>query len=254
MKLTEDITYRRGFGDILAEGIQQASKTIGRGSEKLAVLIKGAELNEGRMRSHRAWALGIMTSPRGGGHLDGAPGVEGVDLDSELSNSVYGIPNLGNATAYEHKAKAVVWIERLKMLVDMLGLCCFASVWQDPSALAPEDFSQLYSEATGDNKSAETLLSIAEKAINIEKAFNTLHANFTREDDYPPPRLLEEPIKSGTFKGTVIQRSKWDRMLDEYYELHGWDKGTGLQTASRLRELGLGDIANRLAGKGRLIQ
>jgi len=253
IRLTEDITYRRGLGDTLAEGIRVACQTISRGSEKLAVLIKGAEINEGRMRSHRAWALGIMTSLRGGGHLDGAPSVEGTNLDIELCKSVYGIPNVNDTTAYEHKAELVVWTERLKMLVDMLGLCYFVSVWSSAPSLVAEDFAQLYSKATGDNKSAETLLNIAEKAINVQKAFNTLHANFTRRDDYPPLRLLEEPIKSGSFKGSIIKKDKWDKMLDEYYELHGWDKSTGLQTASRLKELGLEDVANRLAEKGRLI-
>jgi len=252
IRLTEDITYRRGFGNILAEGIQRASKKIGKGSEKLAVLVKGEESNEGRMRSHRAWALGIMTSPRAGGHLDGAASVEGCGFDDELCNSVYGIPNVNDATDYEHKAELVVWMEKLKMLVDMLGLCHFVSVWFGPPALAAEEFSQLYSEATGDNKSAETLMNIAEKAINIQKAFNTIHTNFTREDDYPPSRLLEEPIKSGPFKGSVIEKSKWDKMLDDYYELHGWDKSTGRQTASQLRDLGLEKVANRLAEKGRL--
>ena len=254
IKLVGDISYRRGLGDTLAEGIQRASKIIGKGSERLAVLIKGMEINEGRMRSHRAWALGIMTSPRGGGHLDGAPTAEGVGFNSELCNSIYGIPNVNDANDYEHKAKLVVWTQRLKMLVDMLGLCYFASAWTGPSGLVPEDFSQLYSEATGDNKSTETLLGIAEKVINIQKAFNTLHANFTRQDDYPPSRLFEEPIKSGAFKGSVIETGKWNKMLDNYYELHGWDKTTGLQTASGLRELGLEEAAERLAQKGRLIR
>jgi len=254
IRLTEDITYRRGLGAILAEGIQRASKIIGKGSEKLAVLVKGMEINEGRMRSHRAWALGIMTSLRSGGHLDGAPSVEGCGFDDELCKAIYGIPNVNDATDYEHKAKLVVWTEKLKMLVDMLGLCYFASVWFGPPGLADEELAQLYSTATGDNKSAETLMNIAEKAINIQKAFNTMHINFTRQDDYPPPRLLEIPIKSGPFKGSVIEKSRWDKMLDDYYELHGWDRSTGQQTASGLREFGLEEVANRLVEKGRLIQ
>jgi aldehyde:ferredoxin oxidoreductase len=252
LRLTEDITYRRGLGDLLAEGIMRSAKSIGKGSEKLAVLVKGMELNESRMRSHRAWALGIMTSPRGGGHLDGAPTVEGRPFDPDLCLSVYGIPNVNDTTAYEHKARLVVFTERLKMFVDMLGLCYAISIWQTPFGLGPEDFVQLYAEATGDRKSTEAILETAEKAINIEKAFNTLHAGFTRQDDYPPPRLLEEPIKSGPHEGNLIEKDKWDKMLDDYYELHGWDKGTGLQTRSRLQELGLGDAMDRMAKKGRL--
>jgi len=252
IKLTEDITYRRGLGNTLAEGIYRAAKVIGRGSEELAVLIKGAEINEGRMRSNRAWALGIMTSPRGGGHLDGSPNIEGFPLDSKLLNSVYGVPNANDATSYENKPKLVVWTQKLKMLVDMLGLCYFVSAWVDPTGLVAEDFAQLYSEATGDNKSAEDLLDIAEKAINVQKAFNTLYADLSRKDDYPPSRLLKEPIKTGAFRGAVIDKEKWDTMLDEYYELYGWDKRTGLQTASGLRGLGLEDVTNRLEEKGTL--
>ena len=101
--------------------------------------------------------------------MDGAPAIEGRGFDNELCNSVYGIPNVNDATAYEHKAKFVVFMEKLKMLVDMLGLCCFVSIWNDLSALVAEDFSQLYYEATGDNKSAETLLNIAEKKDNQER-------------------------------------------------------------------------------------
>ena len=253
IKLTEDIVYKQGIGKILGEGIKRASEVIGRGSENLAILVKGAEVNEGRMRTNRAWALGIMTSPRSGGHLDGAPAMEGVGFDDKLCQAVYGIPNANDTTSYEHKAKFVIFTERLKMLVDSLGLCWFTSVWGDPNALTAEDYTRLYSEATGDDKSADDLINISERALNVEKAFNTLHANFTRKDDYPSPRLLKEEVKSGPFKGTSIQRNMWNKMLDEYYELHGWDKSTGLQTAAKLSELELKEVASRLARKKRLI-
>lgn len=252
VRLAEDITFRKGLGDILAEGIQNTARVIGRGSEKRAVLVKGAEVNEGRLRSNRAWALGIVASPRSGGHLDGAPAMEGVGFDNDLCTAVYGIPNTNDAAAYEHKAKFVVFTERLKMLVDSLGLCYYTSVWSDPNALQPEDYVRLYKEATGNNKSAEALLEIAEKAINIEKAFNTLHGGFIREHDYPPSRFLKEPIKSGPSKGVLIETDGWNLMLDEYYELHGWDKKTGLQSASRLVELGLKEVVDGLSETGRL--
>jgi aldehyde:ferredoxin oxidoreductase len=253
LRLTTDITYRRGMGDILAEGIKRASMKIGKGSEELAVLVKGVECNEGRLRSHRAWAFGIMTSPRGGGHLDGAPNNEGIETDDKLGALVYGIPNISKATDYEYKAQFVVFTERLKVLVDMLGLCFFTSVWSSPLALEAKDYAGLYATATGDHKSAGALLDIAEKVINIQKAFNTLHAGFSRQDDYPPRRLVEEPIKSGPYKGTHVDRNKWDGMLDEYYELHNWDRQTGRQTRKGLERLDLEQVAERLSEEGRLI-
>ena len=36
-------------------------------------------------------------------------------------------------------------------------------------------------------------------------------------------------------------------LLDEYYERHGWDKHTSLQTRQKLASLGLSDVADVLA-------
>ena len=38
--------------------------------------------------------------------------------------------------------------------------------------------------------------------------------------------------------GLTLDRNEFDRMLDEYYRLRGWDSG-GLPTAEKLNELGL---------------
>ncbi len=252
LRLCEDVAYRRGLGDVLAEGIGRASARLKNGSDRAAVLVKGVEVNEGRMRSNRAWSLGIMTSPRGGGHLDGAPAMEGVGIDEEVSVSSYGITNASDPTAYEQKAAFVVHTEKLKMLVDSLGVCTFTSVWGDPHGLNADDYAELYAHATGDDKGAEDLLEIAGKALNVQKAFNTIHAGFTRDDDCPPPRLLNEKIRSGPFAGTGIDREKWGEMLSEYYRLHGWDSRTGRQGKALLQRLGLEEVSDRLAAEGRL--
>ena len=93
---------------------------------------------------------------------------------------------------------------------------------------------------------------VIKQALNIEKAFNTIHGGFSRKDDYPPQRMMEEPIKSGTFKGVSINKKKWDIMLDEYYELHSWDRVTGRQTRDGLSKLNLDEVAHRLAKKIRI--
>jgi aldehyde:ferredoxin oxidoreductase len=38
--------------------------------------------------------------------------------------------------------------------------------------------------------------------------------------------------------------------MDEYYTLRGWDVETGRPTAAKLKELGLADVAEELAGLG----
>ncbi|MBA7592913.1 hypothetical protein ES708_35115 [subsurface metagenome] len=67
MKLINRIVYRKGFGNILAEGVVRASETIGRGTKKYAMAMKGQDLYED-MRMPKGWALGIALSTRGGGH------------------------------------------------------------------------------------------------------------------------------------------------------------------------------------------
>ncbi|GAG30474.1 unnamed protein product, partial [marine sediment metagenome] len=56
-----------------------------------------------------------------------------------------------------------------------------------------------------------------------------------------------EPVSR---KGAVVDREKFERMKDQYYQLRGWDIGTGLQTKAKLKELGLEDIARDLEQRG----
>ena len=129
-----------------------------------------------------------------------------------------------------------------------------ASMLRSPDLLTPEDYARLYSAATGYQLDGQDLLLIGERIPNIEKAFNTLHASFTREDDYPPLRFTEEVISSGPLQGERLMKEKWDRVLDEYYELHGWDKATSWQTAKCLQKLGLQEVAEVLRKMGMLIE
>lgn len=101
--------------------------------------------------------------------------------------------------------------------------------------------------------SQEEFMRLGQKTYNLEKAFNTIHSGFTREDDYPPRRYMEEPVDSGPYAGYKCDKGKWDEMLDRFYELHGWDIKTGLQTRKCLEGLELEDIAARLGEMGKLI-
>jgi aldehyde:ferredoxin oxidoreductase len=93
---------------------------------------------------------------------------------------------------------------------------------------------------------------IGRQVHNLEKAFNVLHGGFARRDDYPPKRYWEEPVKSGLYRGERLDHATWERMLDEYYTLHGWDPATGLQRRTTLEELGLPEVVEKMAEKGLL--
>jgi aldehyde:ferredoxin oxidoreductase len=59
------ITYREGFGDILAEGAQRAAARIGGGAERYALHVKGLEMVCFEPRTQTNLALGYATAPIG---------------------------------------------------------------------------------------------------------------------------------------------------------------------------------------------
>ena len=112
----------------------------------------------------------------------------------------------------------------------------------------------LYEKVTGRKTKAEELFAAGERIYNIEKAFNTLHAGFTRQDDLPPKRFFETEITGGPFAGARLDPEAYDGMLDDYYRAHGWDPATSWQTAKCLDRLGLEEVKKRLAQAERLIE
>jgi len=247
--LIDKIAKRIGFGDLLANGVFEASKIIGRDSEKYSVLVKKISLMEAAMRSHKAWALGIVTSAKGGGHLRGAPAQEMQQVPSEISKKLFDIDDISNPTEYKDKAKLVVWQERYKAIVDIMGICALPTMWMDINLFQPKDISDFYYLVTGESVSVEKLFEIGEKVHNLEKIFNILHASFTRKDDLPPKKLVEIPVKEGPYKGEKLGLEDWNKMLDEYYVLHKWDKKTGIPGRKGLYELGLAELNDVLEKK-----
>lgn len=249
-KLIKMIAFREGFGDVLARGVYEASNIIQRGSEKLAVLVKKNSVMEAAMRSHKAWALGIVTSTKGTGHLRGAPGQEFQNVPSEISKKLFNIGDISNPTSYENKAALVVWQEKYKVVIDMTGICTLPSVWMDISLFVPEDIAGLLNDITGKNYSPEELLNTGERLQNLERSFNLLHAGFGRADDMPPRKFTDIPVSEGIYKGEKLNIDKWNQMLDEYYKLHGWDRVTGWPTKRSLLSLGLDSVVAKLAKNG----
>jgi aldehyde:ferredoxin oxidoreductase len=91
-----------------------------------------------------------------------------------------------------------------------------------------------------------------ERTFNIEKAFNT-RCGATRADDIIPDRFFEEPLRGGgPSGGAIVERDKFDRILEEYYEGRRFDFKSGLPTRNGLEWLGLKDIADDLETRGKL--
>ena len=250
MKLLESMVRREGFGNTLAEGVKRAAEQTGAATLEYALQVKGADLNEASMRPYKAWSLGIVLSTHGGGHLDGSPPCAAFLNYPRVAEELFGNPRPNAAGDYANQARAVSWFESYKGVVDMLGLCYFTSMWLDAEALSLDDYAILLEKGTGDAYTAAELLKMGGQLHGVQKAFNTLHAGFSRRDDAPPPKLAGVPAQSGPCAGEYLNRAGWDRMLDEYYREKGWDLETGWQTEAHLRELELEDVADRLRRHG----
>ena len=64
--------------------------------------------------------------------------------------------------------------------------------------------------------------------------------------DYPPSRWFEEPLGQGSFAGSLLDRARYDKLLDYYYSYRGWDN-RGIPKVSTLNNLGLHEVAEKLS-------
>ena len=239
LALLEKIAYREGIGDLLAEGVKKASERLGGGSEEYAIHIKGQDSVDG-IRISKGWGFGVVTSPAAGRHLRGAL----HSFRPEVFRS------------WEKVPYRVCLQEQFKGVLDMTGTCLYNNgllSWEtEPTPESASYIADLAKALTGSDLNYEHLMLTGRRLHNIEKAINTLHGGFTRRDDYPPRRYWEEPVKTGPYKGERIDHEEWDKALDAYYKLQGWDTATGLQTREVLDEIGLKAVADKLEKAGYL--
>ena len=234
MALIELIAYRRGFGNILAEGVRDAAELIGRGTQKYAVTMKGQDLYEDP-RIPKGYGLGVALATRGGGHCSGSPLFEFLDEGKGVHNP----------EDYAGKGDIVAHYERFHAALNSLGVCYFSSTWLGQDLLSEEDYADIVKASTGWNIDATELLEIGERIHNVERLFNALHAGFDRKDDYPIDKFFCEPIKSGPFQGAVLEREQFDSMLDENYAAHRWDE-RGLPNTDTIKALKLDKLLKHL--------
>ena len=252
VELVEQIALRQGIGDLLAEGVAKASKQVGQDSWKWAMHVKGLEYSRAEIRARTGYALALAVNPRGADHLHSQVYAEFGSTPEALAliKKICGDEKYADALLPDKRAHIVRWHEDQYAATDCLGVCTFASVGHGYQ-VTPERLAKLFSYLTGISISEEELLNTGRRIINLEKAFN-VREGAARKDDYPAWRFFNEPISSGPYKGRKLDYDVFNRMLDEYYELHGWSVDTGLPTAATLREVGLEDVAVELQKIGRI--
>ncbi len=242
----EKIAFRRGFGDLLAEGVCLASKKVGRGSEKLAVHSRGLEQSNVETRGGKGYALAFAVNPRGPDHLTNAAIMEfGFTQESrELVKKITGDEKYATPYLIEKRADMIRWGEDCMAVTDSLGFCMFASAgpaWK----LTPENMAKMFSTGTGIIMNEENILFAGRRIVTLERAYN-IREGHLRKDDSLPYKLMNEKISEGPLKGSVNSQAELDIMLNEYYELHKWDQKSGWPTEKTYKKLGLDFVIEEL--------
>jgi aldehyde:ferredoxin oxidoreductase len=235
LKLIEKIAKREGIGDLLAEGIKKAAKTIGRGSERYAMEVKGLEVPLHEPRAKKGLGLSYATSIRGACHMQAFH-----DTDVEKEDVA---PEIGISKALDRHSTTREKSDMIKRSQDWVAvtnslLICTSPGWIGFKYTRPLFLADALNAITGLNLTVSDLMIIGERANNLCRCFNA-REGMTRKDDYLPLRFTEEPLPDGLSKGQCISKDVLSNMLDDYYELRGWDSKTGNPTKEKLEELDL---------------
>lgn len=216
-RLTEMTANGEGFGKELALGSKRLCEKYGH--PELSMSVKGQEFPAYDSRGIQGMGLAYATSNRGACHLRGYT----------VASEVMGIPVKTDPHSIEGKAELVKAFQDATAVFDSAGICVFTSFAWTLADVQP----QIAAACEGD-WSMDKLNEVGERIWNMERQFNNA-AGFTASDDTLPPRLTQEPARSGPAKGMVNALAK---MLPEYYTVRGWTPD-GVPTAQTLERLGL---------------
>ena len=215
VRLLEAIARREGLGDLLAEGLGPAARKLG--LEAFAVHVKGLEIPGYDVRGPVGMALAYVTADRGGDHL------RAWTVVAEAS-SPHTLEGKAKLTKDLQDRNAALWT--------LIGCDNIpANTTGDPARFT--EFSVRGLNILGLDMTGEQLLTTGERIYNLTRQFN-VREGFSRKEDCLPPRLTEKREDTGW----RIASEDFERLLDEYYGLRGWDK-EGRPTKATLQRLGI---------------
>ena len=267
VELVHRIAHRQGLGNILADGVKRAAEKIGRGSEKWAIQAKGLEQSRVETRAAFGYALAFAVNPRGPDHLHSETIAEFGTRPGgrRLIKKITGDEKYANPRLMDKRADIVRWHEDCFAATDSLGLCAFINTSR--FGVDPQQMADMFSAAIGKRVSEEELMQAGRRILTLEKCFN-VREGATRADDVLPWRLMNEPLES-LARGQDVQKAveetagagdfvpinsaaMLNRMLDEYYALHDWDRQTSWPYRDTLEKLDLKEVIPELEAKGKI--
>jgi aldehyde:ferredoxin oxidoreductase len=228
-KLLQMINQRRGFGNVLAEGVKRAAEAVGGSAAACAIYTgKGASP---RGHDHRArWDEMLDTATSSTGTLQTGPPVHPTEL---------GMPARINPFDPEAVARTVGGFLGRRHFEDSLGACIFTT----RSLL--ETMCRAVNAATGWNLTKEDAVRQGRRTAALFRAFD-LRCGVGPSLEWPSARYGSTPV-DGPAKGRSVQ-PHWERMLDVWYEAVGYDRKTGRPQPETLRALELDFLVPALWG------
>lgn len=171
---------------------------------------------------------------------------------------VYGNPDVGDP-AFEYdppEAKAIpaIWHHNRGMIVDSLILCdnentrVFSMLSEDGAADTAL-MSRLFSIGTGIETSEQQLDKAGERIFNLLRAIDIRNYDRGRKID---EQTIDGFMYPGKDDGVMMDRDKFLKLLDKYYEIRNWNERNGWPTRAKLEELGLKEVADELETIGKL--
>ena len=291
-KLTRSISYREGFGEILAQGITNVAKDIGKDSHQFFSSWVSTPANETRDYDPRFMPVNSViyaTEPRRPIqmlHATSLPilrwvnwveGKKDAFLSTEILHNIatqfWGGDGALDFSTYEGKAQAAKSIQDFGYVKESLIICDLAwpiyqvRFFDKDLGLATLE-SLIVSAVTGRDYSEKDLIRTGERVFNLQRAILARQGWGGREGDTLLDFFFQEPLDWLFFdpeciapgrggeqiskKGAILSKEAFEKVKGEYYTLRGWDEETGLQTKSKLHELNMMDIARDLKTKGLL--
>ncbi len=233
VRFLTDISEKRGFGAVLAEGTRKAAEKIGKGAEKYAIHSKGMDFPAHDPRCYKSLAAGYATSNRGACHLSGFS----YSFERSMTYPELGVDTVLDRTLDEGKGKINVGFQNLMGVVDSLKMCKFPF-----AATRIDDLLVWIAGVTGWDMDYRELMTAGERIFNLKKLYN-MGCGLSAKDDSLPERILRETRGSG---GSADTLPDLEAQLREYYSERGWTE-EGIPLPGKIASLGLEEFLSQMS-------
>jgi len=231
--------YREGVGNFLAEGSRRMAQEIGRDSMDYAIQVKGLECSAYNCKFIPGMALAFATSPIGAHHKESWVIMFEI---TQTSRESYG----------PEKAQKVVELQRIRGgIFEFIVACRFPWIelgWD------LQHYVDYFNTITGMNWTLADLFKVGDRIYALMKFFWLREfPDWDRTRDYPP-KVWFDPSnadKEGPIAGKVLEWDKYEKLLDSFYEIRGWDK-RGIPTKKTAVALGLAKEAAEVEKRAKL--